>query len=193
VKNNLFVIASLIEMQIRQVSDPSARTALEECQSRVHSIALIHASLHQTRDYASITLFEYARDLAANVFDVTGVSHENVALNLHVEPRTLVLGVDKAVPCGLILNELINNSLKHAFPGGRHGKVEVELRRVTESEVRLSVADDGVGLPFDFDVRTSKSLGMQLVSALVEQLDGKLEIGRREGASFGVTFPAGAG
>jgi PAS domain S-box-containing protein len=192
VKNNLFVIASLIEMQIRQVSDASAHKALEECQSRVYSIALIHESLHQSRDYSSIPLFEYVRDLGSNVFDVTGVSPDSVALNLKVEPLTLALGVDKAVPCGLILNELITNALKHAFRSGRQGTVEVELCRTSESEVRLSVADDGDGLPGDFDVRKAKSLGMQLVSALVEQLDGKLEIARGGGVSFSVTFPASA-
>jgi PAS domain S-box-containing protein len=190
VKNNLFVIASLIDMQIRQVSDASAHKALEECQSRVYSIALIHESLHQSRDYSSIPLFEYVRDLSSNVFDVTGVSPDSVTLNLKVEPLALALGVDKAVPCGLILNELITNALKHAFRSGHPGTVEVELCRTSESEVRLSVADDGDGLPSDFDVRKSKSLGMQLVSALVEQLDGKLEIVRRGGVSFSVTFPA---
>jgi two-component sensor histidine kinase len=110
------------------------------------------------------------------------------APSLELEIGAVCLGVDKAIPCGLILNELISNALKYAFPNGRPGVVRVELRNLPNHAIALSVADDGIGLPATFDLRTSGSLGMQLVSTLVEQLRGRLEITREAGTRFDVTF-----
>lgn len=187
VKNNLQVIASLINMQTRQLSDASARAALEECRARVYAIALIHEKLYQSRDYARIPFSEYARSLAEGVVHAAGVSPGRVRLTMNIE--TLALAVDKAIPCGLILNELITNALKHAFPNERHGSIEVEFRKASPGELVLLVADDGVGLPDDFTVEKSHSLGLELVRTLVEQLEGRLEIARGKGATFSVIFP----
>lgn len=186
VKNNLQVISSLLNMQMRQIADSQTRNALEECKTRVEAIALIHEKLYQSRDYANVPFSEYVRSLAHNVFHAAGISPANVKLEVEVEP--VALAVDKAIPCGLILSELITNTLKHAFPANRNGKVHVTLRKL-DHKLLLAVADNGVGMPQDFDVETSQSLGMQLVTTLVEQVHGQLEITRGEGTAFRIEVP----
>jgi PAS domain S-box-containing protein len=190
VKNNLQIISSLINMQMRPLDEPAGREALEECQSRVQAIALIHEKLHHTREYTRVPFSEYARSLASNIFDTSGTSPSRIALQMEIE--NISVPVDRAIPCGLILNELITNALKHAFPAERSGVVRVELRKTDTHELLLVVGDDGVGMMADFDPDTSSSLGMQLVSTLVEQLDGRLEIVRNCGTTFRIEFPAEA-
>jgi PAS domain S-box-containing protein len=185
VKNNLQVISSLINMQARQLGNAVALDALEECRARVEAIALIHDKLYQTNDYASVPFGEYARGLVHSVFQTHRPVAGTVELVLDIDGQ-VVLPVGRAIPCGLILNELITNAIKHAFPGGKRGTIRVSLHRRGEALV-LAVSDDGVGMPAAFDVRTSKSLGMHLVAMLVRQLKGQLEIARGVGASFRVT------
>jgi PAS domain S-box-containing protein len=189
VKNNLQVISSLINMQVRQLADDSSRDALEECQTRVQAIALIHEQLYQSQDYSRVPFSAYARSLAANIFAATGISPTAVSLQLDMED--MALGVDKAIPCGLILNELITNALKHAFPRPRQGQVRVQLRKDGNSAA-LSVGDNGVGMPEQFNLKDSSSLGLSLVYTLVEQLDGQVRIIRGSGTTFLVTFPMGS-
>jgi two-component sensor histidine kinase len=191
VKNNLQVISSLINMQVRKLDDGASRDALVECQTRVQAIALIHEKLYQSNDYARVSFSDYARSLAANIFHATGVSPSAVSLELAIDD--VALPVHKAIPCGLVLNELITNALKHAFGEGRAGTVRVGLAKADDTRAYLSVDDDGVGLPEGLDVRRTNSLGLQLVAALAQQLDGDLTIGNAEGnqtgASFRLTFP----
>jgi PAS domain S-box-containing protein len=187
VKNNLQVISSLINLQVRQLEDGSSRDALEECQTRVQAIALIHEKLYQSKDYSRVPFSEYARGLADSVFSALRVSNNTVALEFAIEP--LSLGVDKAIPCGLILNELITNCLKHAFPQSRCGRVRVEMRQDGPRDVVLCVRDDGVGMPKGFDPGSSTSLGMSLVYTLLEQLEGNLDIESDRGTTFRLRFP----
>ena len=191
VKNNLQVISSLMNLQLRRISDRSTREALQEGQARVQAISLIHEMLYQSRDYANVPFSEYARRLAANVFGMAGVTSESVTLNLAIDD--VALAVDKAIPCGLILNELITNALKHAFPDGRRGTVHVALTRTDGGKLRLSVEDDGVGIPPGFDFRQTQSLGMHLVCTLAEQLGAELEFSRDSGTAIRFTFLAGGG
>lgn len=184
VKNNLQMISSLINMQVRQLEDPASIVALRECQSRVLAISLIHQQLYQAGDYARVPFSEYARTVATNIFHAYDV-RSTVTLKLDV--ADVRLSVDKAIPCGLILNELITNALKHAFPDHRHGTLEVVMRAEPEGMIAMSVRDDGVGMP---TVRTSTSLGMQLVRSLTEQLAGTLEQHGNGGTTFTVRFPA---
>ena len=186
VKNNLQVISSLINMQIRQLTDPAAEAALSECRARIETIALIHAKLYQTQDYARVPFSEYARSLAANILHATGLSRSSITLDLDIGAFTLP--VDRAIPCGLILNELMTNALKHAFPGERQGTLRVAMQRRFGQEMLLSVSDDGIGLPSNFSLDHLTSLGMQLVSTLVDQLDGTLEVIRGNGTSFVIVF-----
>jgi PAS domain S-box-containing protein len=185
VKNNLQVISSLINMQSRQLKDPSVRAALSECKTRVQTIALIHETLYKSQDYARVPFREYARSLAANIFQVMTTAGK---VELHVDiAEDVVLPVDKAIPCGLILNELITNALKHAFRLSRSGSLRFTMRG--GAEIFLCVQDDGPGMPARFELAKSKSLGLQLVTTLVEQLDGQLEITGGGGTAFRVSFP----
>jgi PAS domain S-box-containing protein len=189
VKNNLQVISSLMNMQVRQLHDTSSRDALEECQTRVQAIALIHEKLYQSRDYSRVPFSEYVKSLASSIFAATGISPS--AVNLRLEMQEVSLGVDKAIPCGLILNELITNALKHAFPAPRLGTVSVELSRDGDGRVTISVSDNGTGMPENFDLNHSPSLGLSLVHTLVEQLEGHIDIVRDSGTTFRVAFPVG--
>jgi PAS domain S-box-containing protein len=186
VKNNLQVISSLMNLQLRGIKDPPTREALQEAQSRVKAISLIHEMLYQSSDYANVPFSEYARKLTANVFDVVGVAPGSVSLELAIED--VALAVHKAIPCGLILNELITNALKHGFPNGRRGTVRVALGEVSAGKMQLSVTDDGVGIPAGLDIRHTKSLGMHLVHTLAEQLGAELEMARDRGTSMKFTF-----
>jgi PAS domain S-box-containing protein len=188
VKNNLQLVSSLLNMQGRQHNEERLRQALEECQGRIQTIALIHQRLFQSNDLAHVALSEYMTSLAANVFQASGVTPGVVALELDVEEVSL--SVERAIPCGLILNELITNALKHAFPDGRQGSVRVGLRRPRAGRILLMVADNGVGLPGSFNVEDTRSLGLQLVCTLAEQLDGDLRIERGQGTAFCLEFDA---
>jgi PAS domain S-box-containing protein len=185
VKNNLQVISSLINMQVRRLEPGPTRDALDECKQRVLAIALIHEKLYQTKDYAHVPFTEYVRSLASQVMHVGGQS-PHIALELEIED--VPLGVDRAIPCGLILNELISNALKHAFHDRKRGRIRVELARF-ERNLRLTVADDGVGLPTGFDARRSTSMGLQLVHTLARQLEADLIVKSDGGASFQLIFP----
>lgn len=187
VKNNLYVVSSLLAMQGRRLTPGAGRAALEQCQTRVLAIALIHEKLYESRDLSNVSFSEYVRGLAAEIFHAGGTSPCSIELELHVEP--LALAVDKAIPCALILNELITNALRHAFPEQRHGRVRVELAPRAPGLARLVVQDDGVGLPEGFTMASSGSLGHELVSTLTEQLEGQLTVVPRPGARFELVFP----
>lgn len=189
VKNNLYVISSLIEMQARRLEGGATRGALEECQTRVQAIALIHEKLYQSRDYSRIPFSDYAASLAADIFAATG-SRPDVSLELAIK-SDVVLPVSRAIPCGLILNELITNALKHAFPPGRAGNIRVEFGGTETGQHFLAVQDDGVGILDEAAVRRSDSLGLQLVCTLAEQLEATLEVVQGSGTRFQIAFPAG--
>jgi len=188
VKNNLQVITSLIRLQSRQLTDAAGRTALQECQARIQAIALIHEKLYQSKNFADIPFSVYVRDMAASVFQVGGVPSSSVQLELALEEVSLP--VDKAIPCGLILNELITNALKHAFPHGRQGTVRVALRHIDQATLMLEVADDGVGMKAELDIGSSESLGLLLVRTLAEQLGGRIEHVPGAGTCLRLSFPA---
>lgn len=187
VKNNLQVIASLVSMQIRQLDDAAAKTALKEMQTRVRAIALIHEQLYQAENYANVLFSDYAKNLARSVFH-SGSTSSAVCLELNFEE--VRLAVDKAIPCGLILNELIVNAFKHAFPDGRAGTISVSLAITPAQQVVLTVADDGCGIRVERE-RTQESLGMRLVQTLTRQLSGTLEVHSAPamGATVQICFP----
>lgn len=184
VKNNLQVVTSLINMQLRQVRDEAARTALDQSRRRVSAIALIHEKLHQLKDFTQVPFDEYVRGLARAVFDAAGTSGDQVELKLSIEPLSLAL--EQAAPCGLIINELVSNAVKHAFAHGRRGAVTVGLARAVGGGAHLWVSDDGVGVPANFDVEATSSLGLRLVQTLARQLGGQLMVETMAGA--GTTF-----
>ncbi|ABA89946.1 sensor histidine kinase, PAS, PAS, PAS and PAS domain-containing [Syntrophotalea carbinolica DSM 2380] len=186
VKNNLQVVSSLLYLQAQKLHDPEAKTLFAESQSRICSMALAHEQLYQSKNLADISLLDYVQSLVSHVKQ-TFMSPQSV-IDCKVDVDDGVLDIEKVVPCGLLITELLSNALKHAFPDGTCGSIKVEITRQNGS-VNLCVADDGIGLPAGFDYRKAETLGLQLVCALVQQLDGSLSVQSRRGTSFNLSFP----
>jgi two-component sensor histidine kinase len=186
VKNNLQIITSLLRMQSRAVQDPAFSEALRECQNRVASMALIHDKLYRARDLARVSFGEYVRDLTNNILTSYALPARSVRVRFDIDDVSLSL--DYAVPCGLILNELMSNCLKHAFPVGHAGTVYIGFHAEGEEELCLVVRDDGVGVPPDVDLGRTSSLGWRLIRALVEQLGGVVRCQTAGGTSVEIRF-----
>jgi PAS domain S-box-containing protein len=186
VKNNLQVISSLLFLQSTHTTDSEVMEILKESQSRVKSIALIHEKLYQQPELGKIDFGEYVRDLVNDLFRSYGIRHEVVNVRMQID--NVFLEIDTAIPCGLIINEIVSNVFKHAYPSGQGGTVSIELIRGSSGEFQLTIRDDGVGLPPDFDLQASKSLGLKLVTDLARQLDGKVEVDPSKGTAFRIVF-----
>ncbi len=186
VKNNMQVISSLLSLQSDHIKDPALGRLLSDSQDRIRSMALVHETLYGSTNLSSIDLRAYIESLTAHLVQSYAVKGR---VRLERDTQRVLLGIDAAVPCGLLLNELISNALKHAFPGERSGMVTVKLERVEDDQLRLVVSDNGIGLPADVEPSKSHSLGLRLVSALAEQLGGRLELSREGGTTFTVLFP----
>ena len=186
VKNNLQIISSLLNLQKDQVKDISTLRALRDSQSRVRSMALIHEKLYQSQSLAKIDFAEYVQSLTKDLFRSYQRTLGNIRLNIHADQVSLDL--DYAVPCGLILNELMTNTLKYAFPDGRDGSIWIDLHAEPDQTLILRVADDGIGLPAGLDILKNKSLGLQLVNSLVKQINGTLVVESSSGTAFQVSF-----
>jgi two-component sensor histidine kinase len=185
VKNNLQVIASMINMQIRRSTDSATVSALGECRTRVQAMALLHEKLYQSKSHARVPFPEYAKSLAANIFEASSTPAGNVTMAVEVDDVQLPMA--EAIPCALILNELLSNSFHHGFPSGRNGHVKVAIRR-EGSEITLEVSDDGIGLGEGTDLRASSSLGWQLVDAFAEQLDARVSVESVGGTCVRIAF-----
>jgi len=186
VKNNLQVISSLLRLQSRQASDESGRHVLQETQNRLHTIALIHETLYQSRNLASVNVKPYLKKLVAHLFYLYGVHSSQIETT--IDTQELQLGVDKADPLGLIANELVSNCLKHAFPDGRQGIIRISVA-LESNEFQFMVSDNGVGIREDFDPSTAQTLGLVLVNTLVKQLNGVMSVKRTAGTKFLIRFP----
>ncbi|MDD2321325.1 MAG: PocR ligand-binding domain-containing protein [Geobacteraceae bacterium] len=182
VKNNLQIISTLLDIQSDAIADVQVKSYFRECQNRINSLALVHEQLYQSCDLASVDLAEYISRLATYLFSSFVKDPARIALELDTE--SVSLNIDQTIPCGLIVNELISNSLKHAFPDNRAGTISVRLKVAAEGWITFTVADNGIGLPADLESRKTHSLGLQLVHMLVRQLQGELEIHNDGGTSF---------
>ncbi len=187
VKNNLQTISSLLSLQSANIKDPEARALFLETRHRVRSMSLIHEKLYQSSDLARIDFADYLKALTSGLAGSFAGSASAVAISVDVDE--IMLGVDSAVPCGLIVNELVTNCFKYAFNGGRGGTIAIRMARTEGKQLQLSVADDGVGFPKGVDFRETESLGMQLVTTLTEQLDGDIQLFNGTGTKFEITFP----
>ena len=187
VKNNLQVIASLFSLQARYLPDPRYREIFEESRNRVFSIALAHEKLYRSKDLGRIDFSEYARNLVGHLHSMLG---SGSAINVVTDIHEVTLPVETAIPCGLVINELVTNAFKHAFPAGRHGAIRVVLREVNPSRWLVAVEDDGIGLPAQFALGKTESLGLDLVSILATQIGADVEVSRDHGTSFRLTFGA---
>jgi PAS domain S-box-containing protein len=174
VKNNLQVITSLLSLQAEYLTDEPMTRIMRESQHRVRSMALVHEKIYQSHNLAEVDFGDYTRELVSQLFRSYGARQDLIRMNIRTD--SVSLGVDRAIPCGIILNELVTNSLKYAFPDGRSGNIDIELRSVSAGLIRLIVRDDGVGFPKDFDMQKTNSLGLTLVHMLVDQVRGELSI-----------------
>ncbi|HMF78150.1 MAG TPA: PAS domain S-box protein [Bryobacteraceae bacterium] len=186
VKNNMAVIAGLLGMQANTFNDERLSSALAESQQRVASMALIHEYLYATGHLDRVNFGKYVQQLASEICMSYAMVSDRLAVA--IEAEEIDLPVHRAIPCGLILNELLSNAFKHAFPDGRGGKINVRLARLEAGEISLSCEDDGVGVPESFDWRNSKSLGLKIIQILTRQIDGKLALDRSGGTRFELRF-----
>ena len=187
VKNNLAVISSLFYLQSTYTDDQVTLKLLQESQDRVRSMALVHELLYGSESLAAVDFSKYASDLCEQLIQTYGHPAGRVRLTKDLEPCRL--DIEQAVPCGLVLNEIMSNAIKHAFPGGREGTIHLTLRRRLDGACLLSVADDGVGIPPGLDLAAPGSLGLRLIRTLARQLDGQIEVvPLQPGTGFRLTF-----
>ena len=208
VKNNMQIISSLLSLQEMQLKDPSMRKTFRESQNRIRSMALIHEKLYHSEDLASIDIKEYIDSLSSDLFRTYNIYPGEIALQNNV--KDIYLTLETAIPCCLIINDLVSNSLRHAFPPSKDnmaegkgkkqkGQIQVNLspgkgnKKENEYTYHLVVSDNGIGFPGDFDYKKTETLGFQLVSMFVKKLRGFMELSSRCGAETRIIFPTGKG
>jgi two-component sensor histidine kinase len=186
VKNNLQIVSSLLYLQEDAMQDPRGVEILRESQNRVKSMALIHEQLYGTDDLAKIDFGRYVHSLTASLYDVYGTDPAH--LRLDIQADDIALGVDMAVPCGLIINELVTNAIKHAFPHGTGGTIGINIRMPSAGQMEIVVADDGIGMVSKDAGGKTSSLGLRLINTLTAQLDGTLSVETDEGTRFSIAI-----
>ena len=187
VKNNMQIVSSLLELQSDVIDDATLLAQFRDSQDRIRSMALVHETLYQSQDLARLDLARYIHTLSAQLVRSYRVDPQRITVQIQVEP--VILDIDQAIPCGLILNELLSNAFKYAFPQNRTGAVHVALHADTAQQAALVVRDNGIGFPDEIDFRHTESLGLQLVAMLTEQLQGTIALERADGTTFTLTFP----
>ena len=186
VKNNMQIISSLLNLQAKYIGDKRVSILLRESHDRIKTMALIHERLYQSGDIARVDFADYIRNLTGQMFSSYGISSEAVKLDINI--KDFFPDINTAVPCGLIIHELVSNSLKYAFPDGRGGKIAIKLYSDKDNKLTLIIRDNGIGFPVSLEFRNTDSLGLQLVNTLVRQLDGRIELDRSDGTAFRIEF-----
>ncbi len=186
VKNNMQIISSLLRLQSKQIKNKKILDIFNVGQDRIRSMALIHESLYQSKDLSRINFADYIERLTTHLFSMYRIGMERVQLKVNV--NKVFLNINQAIPCGLIVNELVSNSLKHAFPNGQEGEISVRMNGNNWGKTSLIVKDNGVGFPEDLDFQNTETLGMQLVTDLVSQIEGNIELSREKGTEFKIAF-----
>ena len=184
-KNNLMVISSLLSLQSRYIKDEDTQNIFKESQNRAKSMALIHEKLYRSGDLEHLNFTEYIINISNDLYDTYTLDKNLIKLVLDIDEVTL--NVEISIPLALILNELLTNSLKHAFPNDKGGEIKVELKKYN-GKFKLSVGDNGIGFPEDLDYHNTNTLGMLIVNSLIDQIDGELNLEKTNGTKFTVTF-----
>lgn len=187
VKNNLQIVDSLLDLQLSKLNDPVVANMLRDSQSRIRSMVLIHQTLYQSKDFARVDFSAFLDSLIPTLVASYGLDASRIGLSVSVQDVQLPL--NSAIPCGLVVNELVTNAFKHAFPEERRGTIAITLSNGDEGWVRLEVSDDGIGLPQGLDLDNTVSLGLQLVVLLADQLGGAVQISRSAPTRFQLDFP----
>ena len=182
VKNNLQIISSLLSLQSRTIEDEHILNLFRDSQNRVRLMALIHEKLYQSEDLGNINLKDYIQVLVSYLLGSYNINAGSIDLSIHIDD--IFDAIDTAVSCGLIINELVSNSFKYAFPDRENARIEIEASTTASNQFFLHYRDNGIGLPPDFDIHASKTLGLQIISSLIEQLDGSLSVTGTDGTEF---------
>ena len=187
VKNNMHVIIGLLELQSDYIRDEKVLNVFSDCRNRIRSMALVHEKLYQSEELARINISDYIETVVMELFRLYNTDIERINFNL--KAKNIYLNINTAIPCGLIINELISNSLKHAFPDNRKGEIEVSLSRSNTNKITLKINDNGIGIPYDLNMNEIESLGLKLVQILAEdQLGGSIKLDRSDGTKFILYF-----
>ncbi len=187
VKNNLQIISSLIQLQAGKLKDETSRESFKICENRVRSMAMIHERIYRSKDFSSINFGEYLRELAGEIYESNGVSQKEILCS--IEAGDVSMNVHKAIPCGLLVTELLTNSLKHGFPGNTKGEINIALGKDSAGNYSLTVRDNGISIPEKLDLKQTGTLGLLLVEALVKQLNGSIRVTADRGTKSEITFP----
>jgi two-component sensor histidine kinase len=190
VKNNLQIISSLLRLKGKHSGGEMGEEILRESQDRIRAMAAVHSLLYKSKNFAEINFGDYIREMAGQLFRSYNTSPETISLLIRAED--IKLSLDTAIPCGLMINELVTNALKYAFPGGRKGEIRIEMKRIEEG-VRIVFADNGVGFPEGVDFHNTETLGLQLVHILVAQLGGAIEMYGNSGTMYVITLKTKGG
>lgn len=185
VKNNLMVISSLLDLQARYIEDVETQNIFRDSQNRARSMAMIHEKLYQTTDLKWINFADYIKKLSTELFETYSDQSGNIKIDFDVENHKL--DTDTSIPLGLIVNELISNSLKHAFPDDRKGIIKIKFYKDNEKYI-LVISDNGIGFPDGFEIENINSLGLRIVNSLVDQIQGEIDIDRTQGIEFTIKF-----
>lgn len=191
VKNNMQIVSSLLRIQrshLGEAGNGPVLDAFRETEQRINSMALVHDRLYRSPDLARVDIPSYIEQLADELLQTFQVKSRVIDLKSHIDD--VRISINQAIPCGLIVNELLSNAIKYAFPGGRHGRIEVRFRSLDDRNYELSVRDNGVGLPQGFRLDSANTMGMVIVDSLVRQLGGRLSISNQNGAAFTMQFEA---
>ncbi len=187
VKNNMQIICSLFSLQSGHIKDKRIHEMCRSSQNRVRSMAIIHERLYQSKNMARVDFADYAQSLSSHLLSSHQINPGAVKLNLKI--KDVFLDLNTAIPCGLIINELVSNSLKHAFPGDKKGEIKIAMHPLNKDGMEIIVSDNGVGIPKNVDIRKTDSLGLHLVNLLAEdQLHGDIKLDRAKGTSFHIRF-----
>lgn len=186
VKNNLQIICSLLDLQSQNLTDQKTLEVFRNSYNRIKSMAIIHEKLHQSTSLEKINFVDYVETLTYYLFHSYSTSSDSIKININVEP--ISLNLDTAIPCGLIINELVSNALKHAFTQLNEGSIELNFKFDTSQKYILIVKDNGIGFPNDFDIQKNSNLGLQIVKILTQQLEGDLEFNQSQGSEFKIKF-----
>jgi PAS domain S-box-containing protein len=186
VKNNMQVISSILNLQSSYIEDETALSILRESQDRIKSMSFVHESLYQSNTLSEVNFSEYIENISRNLFHSYGRPEGGISLDFELEE--IYLNLDTSIPCGLIINEVVSNSLKYAFEGREIGRILIEFGRLPDGRLKLIVGDNGIGLPDNFDVENAESLGLQLVTTLITQIGGELDIQVKDGTKFNIAF-----
>ncbi|MFC1502593.1 histidine kinase dimerization/phosphoacceptor domain -containing protein [bacterium] len=189
VKNNLQIVSSLLSLQARHIQDKEFLQMYKESQDRIRSMSLVHERLYKSKDLARINFREYIVNLTDALYQSHGINTTDIALDIHI--KNLYLSIEMAIPCGLLINELLSNTLKHAFPHTFKGKpqIKIKMKKNRNNTINLLFSDNGIGIPKHFDFKKTESLGLELVTVLAEgQLEGNITLNREQGTHFHIQF-----